>query len=135
MLDLAGGTGDLALKIAPIVGDTGHVFLSDINSSMLALGRDRLLNAGFCDNVTCVEANAECLPFQENQFDRIIIGFGLRNVTDKQKALESMYKTLKPGGSLFVLEFSKPTTKALAAIYDKYSFSLLPKIGEWGCKR
>lgn len=130
VLDLAGGTGDLTEKIAPIVGSQGKVTLSDINSSMLMTGRDRLLDAGISNNIECVLANAEILPFVDNTFDRIIIGFGLRNVTDKQKALESMFRVLKPGGRLIVLEFSKPTLPGLKPIYDAYSFSVLPWLGK-----
>jgi len=130
VLDLAGGTGDLTEKIAPIVGSQGNVTLSDINSSMLMTGKDRLLDAGITNNVTFVLANAETLPFADNSFDRIIIGFGLRNVTDKDKALASMYRVLKPGGRLIVLEFSKPTFPGLKPVYDAYSFSVLPWLGK-----
>lgn len=130
VLDLAGGTGDLTEKIAPIVGNQGNIILSDINSSMLMTGKDRLLDAGIIDNVDYALANAETLPFADNTFDRIIIGFGLRNVTDKQKALESMFRVLKPGGRMLVLEFSKPTLPGLKPIYDTYSFSVLPWLGK-----
>jgi demethylmenaquinone methyltransferase / 2-methoxy-6-polyprenyl-1,4-benzoquinol methylase len=130
ILDLAGGTGDLAALMAPKVGDTGKVIVSDINESMLNVGRDRLTNKGLVSNLEYVQANAECLPFADNTFDCVTIAFGLRNVTDKQKALESMRRVIKPGGRLLVLEFSKPTTKALQKIYDQYSFKLLPKMGE-----
>lgn len=130
VLDLAGGTGDLASKFARIVGQTGHVTLSDINNSMLNVGRDRLTDKGILGNVDYVQANAECLPFPDNHFDLITIAFGLRNVTDKDKALRSMNRVLKPGGKLLVLEFSKPTVKALNPIYDAYSFKILPFIGK-----
>lgn len=130
VLDLAGGTGDLAAKFARIVGQTGHVTLSDINNSMLNVGRDRLTDKGILGNVDFVQANAECLPFPDNHFDLITIAFGLRNVTDKDKALRSMNRVLKPGGKLLVLEFSKPTVKALSPIYDAYSFKILPFIGK-----
>lgn len=130
VLDIAGGTGDLAKKFARLVGEQGHVILADINSSMLAHGRDSMINAGLLNNVDYVQANAECLPFEENSFDCITIAFGLRNVTDKQKALHSMYKVLKPGGRLLVLEFSKPVLPGLKTIYDAYSFSLLPMMGK-----
>lgn len=129
VLDIAGGTGDLAKKFSKMVGDTGHVVLADINASMLNIGRDRLIEAGVVGNVDYVQANAECLPFPDNSFDCITIAFGLRNVTDKDKALASMYRVLKPGGQLMVLEFSKPADW-LAPIYDAYSFKLLPKLGK-----
>lgn len=130
VLDLAGGTGDLAAKFARIVGDEGSVILSDINASMLANGKKRLLDMGIGGNVKFVQANAECLPFDDNQFDIITIAFGLRNVTDKAAALRSMHRVLKPGGRLLVLEFSKPVAPGLAPIYDQYSFKLLPFMGK-----
>ncbi len=130
VLDLAGGTGDLAAKFARIVGQSGHVTLSDINNSMLNVGRERLTDKGILGNVDYVQANAECLPFPDNHFDLITIAFGLRNVTDKDAALKSMHRVLKPGGKLLVLEFSKPTFKALNPIYDTYSFKVLPFIGK-----
>ena len=131
VLDLAGGTGDLAALFSPIVGDNGQVILADINDSMLKVGRDRLIDRGLINNIKFAQVNAEVLPFKENQFDCITIAFGLRNVTDKQKALASMYRVLKPGGRLLVLEFSKPTNELLSKAYDAYSFNLLPKIGKW----
>lgn len=130
VLDLAGGTGDLTAKISPLVGDDGEVVLADINSSMLNIGRERLLDKGLFRNIQFVQADAESLPFPDNYFDRIIIGFGLRNVTDKLQALKSMQRVLKPGGFLLVLEFSKPTFPGLDKIYDFYSFKILPKIGK-----
>lgn len=105
VLDLAGGTGDLTAKFSRIVGETGQVVLADINDSMLKVGRDKLRNLGVANNVSYVQANAEALPFPDNHFDVITIGFGLRNVTDKDKALASMFRVLKPGGRLLVLEF------------------------------
>jgi demethylmenaquinone methyltransferase / 2-methoxy-6-polyprenyl-1,4-benzoquinol methylase len=128
-LDVAGGTGDLAAGLARQVGDQGLVVLSDINAAMLALGRDRLLNAGFVKNVYCVQANAERLPFADGYFDCITMGFGLRNITDKARALKSMRRALKPGGQLLVLEFSHPTAAALQPLYDAYSFHVLPFLG------
>jgi demethylmenaquinone methyltransferase/2-methoxy-6-polyprenyl-1,4-benzoquinol methylase len=128
-LDVAGGTGDLAAGLARQVGDQGLVVLSDINAAMLALGRDRLLNTGFVKNVYCVQANAERLPFADGYFDCITMGFGLRNVTDKSRALESMRRALKPGGQLLVLEFSHPTAASLQPLYDAYSFHVLPFLG------
>jgi demethylmenaquinone methyltransferase/2-methoxy-6-polyprenyl-1,4-benzoquinol methylase len=130
VLDLAGGTGDLAAKFARIVGDTGEVVLSDINASMLANGKRRLIDMGLGGNVQFVQANAECLPFVDNHFDIITIAFGLRNVTDKEAALRSMLRVLKPGGRLLVLEFSKPVLPGLAPIYDQYSFKVLPFMGK-----
>ncbi|MGN5147783.1 bifunctional demethylmenaquinone methyltransferase/2-methoxy-6-polyprenyl-1,4-benzoquinol methylase UbiE [Aeromonas veronii] len=130
VLDLAGGTGDLTAKFSRIVGETGQVVLADINDSMLKVGRDKLRNQGVANNVSYVQANAEALPFPDNHFDVITIGFGLRNVTDKDKALASMFRVLKPGGRLLVLEFSKPVSEVIAKLYDLYSFKLLPKMGE-----
>ncbi len=129
VLDIAGGTGDLAFKFSKLVGQTGKVVLADINASMLNVGRDRLTDKGVTGNIEYVQANAECLPFPDNTFDCITIAFGLRNVTDKEAALRSMFRVLKPGGQLLVLEFSKPDDW-LAPIYDTYSFKLLPKIGK-----
>ncbi|QEA38813.1 bifunctional demethylmenaquinone methyltransferase/2-methoxy-6-polyprenyl-1,4-benzoquinol methylase UbiE [Pistricoccus aurantiacus] len=130
VLDIAGGTGDLTLKLAERVGENGRVVLADINASMLKVGRDKLLDKGVGGNVEYVQANAECLPFPDNSFDCITIAFGLRNVTDKDAALRSMTRVLKPGGRLLILEFSKPESQVLSKIYDEYSFRLLPKIGE-----
>src|SRR5450631_321031 len=128
-LDVAGGSGDLAAGLARQVGDQGLVVLSDINASMLAHGRDRLLNEGFVRNAYCVQANAERLPFPDGYFDCITIGFGLRNVTDKPAALISMRRALKPGGQLLVLEFSHPTIPGVQPLYDAYSFHVLPFLG------
>lgn len=128
-LDVAGGTGDLALGLAKQVGDSGLVVLTDINAAMLDEGRDRLLDQGVTRNVEYVQANAEKLPFADDIFDCVTIAFGLRNVTDKPAALASMRRVLKPGGQLIVLEFSKPTTAPLRAAYDAYSFRVLPLLG------
>ena len=130
ILDVAGGTGDLTRKFSKIVGSKGQVILADINSSMLEVGRERLIDQGFVSNVQYVQANAESLPFEENSFDCVTIAFGLRNVTDKDQALRAMTRVLKPGGRLLVLEFSKPTNSVLEKVYDRYSFSVLPKIGK-----
>ncbi len=130
VLDLAGGTGDLAIKQAKLVGDSGHVVLADINASMLQEGRDRVLNKGLVNRISTTQCNAEILPFEDNSFDCITIAFGLRNVTDKAKALSSMRRVLKPGGRLCVLEFSKPLYQPLEKIYDFYSFNILPRMGE-----
>lgn len=130
VLDIAGGTGDLTKLISKKIGKTGKVILSDINSSMLSVGKNRLIDEGFFDNIGYAQANAELLPFADNTFDRIIIGFGLRNVTDKEAALRSMYRVLKPGGRALILEFSKPTLSPVKKIYDRYSFSILPWLGK-----
>ena len=130
-LDVAGGTGDLAAGMLRQVGKSGRVVLSDINSSMLAIGRDRLLDKGFVGNVECRVADAEDLPFEDNRFDCVTIGFGLRNVTDKAKALASMHRVLKVGGQLLVLEFSKPVAPGLKPLYDTYSFKVLPWLGKF----
>jgi demethylmenaquinone methyltransferase/2-methoxy-6-polyprenyl-1,4-benzoquinol methylase len=128
-LDVAGGTGDLTRGLARQVGKTGRVVLSDINRSMLETGRDRLLDLGYAGNVEYLVADAERLPFADASFDCVTIGFGLRNVTDKAAALASMYRVLKPGGQLLVLEFSKPVAPGLKPLYDAYSFNLLPLMG------
>ena len=130
VLDIAGGTGDLAAKFSNIVGERGEVVLADINASMLGVGRDKLTDKGIVANIDYVQANAESLPFPDNHFDCITIAFGLRNVTDKDKALRSMLRVLKPGGRLLVLEFSKPTSELLSKAYDAYSFSILPRMGK-----
>ena len=130
VLDLAGGTGDFTAKFSRLVGPSGEVVLADINDSMLQVGREKLRNLGVVGNVNYVQANAEALPFPDNTFDCVIISFGLRNVTDKDKALRSMYRVLKPGGRLLVLEFSKPILDPLSKAYNFYSFNILPKIGE-----
>ncbi|MCX8641473.1 MULTISPECIES: bifunctional demethylmenaquinone methyltransferase/2-methoxy-6-polyprenyl-1,4-benzoquinol methylase UbiE [unclassified Gilliamella] len=130
VLDLAGGTGDLTAKFSQLVGDDGLVVLADINESMLKVGRDKLRDKGLFKNIEYVQANAEELPFADNYFDCITISFGLRNVTDKQKALCSMWRVLKPGGRLLILEFSKPQYKILNKAYDLYSFTMLPLMGK-----
>jgi demethylmenaquinone methyltransferase/2-methoxy-6-polyprenyl-1,4-benzoquinol methylase len=128
-LDVAGGTGDLAAGMSEQVGEQGLVVLSDINEAMLGVGRDRLLDRGIVRNVQFSLANAECLPFADETFDCVTIGFGLRNVTDKPAALASMRRVLKPGGRLLILEFSKPVLPGLKPVYDAYSFSVLPWLG------
>lgn len=130
VLDVAGGTGDLSARIAAKVGTSGHVTLTDINAAMIGVGRDRLLDRGLVQNISYVQSNAEMLPFADNSFDCITIAFGLRNVTDKQAALNSMTRCLRPGGRLLVLEFSRVQYPAFEKIYDTYSFKLLPWIGE-----
>lgn len=130
VLDIAGGTGDLTMQFSRLVGEEGRVILADINASMLKVGRDRLLDRGYGSNIRFVQANAECLPFPDNHFDVITIAFGLRNVTDKDKALRDMTRILKPGGRLLVLEFSKPTNPLMSKAYDLYSFTALPFMGK-----
>jgi demethylmenaquinone methyltransferase/2-methoxy-6-polyprenyl-1,4-benzoquinol methylase len=129
VLDLAGGTGDLVLLIAPRVGPQGRVVLSDINNAMIRTGRARLLDKGIAGNVEYLQADAERLPFPDSSFDCITMAFGLRNVTHKQAALDSMYRVLKPGGRLLILEFSRPAA-LLKPAYDFYSFSILPRLGQ-----
>ncbi|RTR37783.1 bifunctional demethylmenaquinone methyltransferase/2-methoxy-6-polyprenyl-1,4-benzoquinol methylase UbiE [Shewanella canadensis] len=129
VLDLAGGTGDLTAKFSHLVGDKGQVTLADINDSMLKVGREKLRDKGIVGNVNYVQANAEALPFPDNHFDIITIAFGLRNVTDKDSAIRSMLRVLKPGGKLLILEFSKPQHDVMRKIYDLYSFKILPKMG------
>ncbi|PPC92024.1 MAG: bifunctional demethylmenaquinone methyltransferase/2-methoxy-6-polyprenyl-1,4-benzoquinol methylase UbiE [Methylobacter sp.] len=130
VLDLAGGTGDLSILFEKRVGPTGKVVLADINSEMLRNGRNRLIDKGLIATITYAQVNAECLPFADNSFDCVCIGFGLRNVTDKMSALRSMFRVLKPGGRLIVLEFSHPIDKITEKVYDFYSFNILPKIGK-----
>ena len=130
ILDIAGGTGDLTLRFSRIVGAEGQVTLADINDSMLKVGRDKLTDKGAGANIEFVQANAEALPFPDNHFDIITIAFGLRNVTDKDAALRSMQRVLKPGGKLMVLEFSKTNNPILSSVYDFYSFNILPKLGQ-----
>jgi len=129
-LDVAGGTGDLAAGMHAQVGREGFVCLTDINSAMLARGRDRLTDRGIAGNVAYLQADAERLPFRDASFHCVTIGFGLRNVTDKPAALRSMTRTLRPGGRLLVLEFSRPVLPLLAPLYDAYSFRALPLLGE-----
>lgn len=129
VLDLAGGTGDLTMLFEKRVGEKGEVVLADINAQMLRTGRDRLIDKGLVGNIRYAQVNAECLPFESNTFDCVCIAFGLRNVTDKDAALRSILRVLKPGGRIIVLEFSHPTDKITETVYDFYSFKLLPKIG------
>ncbi|SFN05723.1 demethylmenaquinone methyltransferase / 2-methoxy-6-polyprenyl-1,4-benzoquinol methylase [Formivibrio citricus] len=128
VLDIAGGTGDLSRAFAKKVGPTGEVWLTDINSSMLAVGRDRLLDEGV--SLPAAQCDAEKLPFPDNYFDVVSVAFGLRNMTHKDAALREMYRVLKPGGRLLVLEFSR-VWAPLKPAYDLYSFKLLPLMGKW----
>jgi demethylmenaquinone methyltransferase/2-methoxy-6-polyprenyl-1,4-benzoquinol methylase len=130
VLDLAGGTGDLTRLMAPIVGERGHITLADINAAMLNNGRSRLLDKGISGNVDFAQVDAEQLPFPDNSFDLVTMAFGLRNVTNKQRALDSLYRVIRPGGRLLVLEFSRPTA-LLKPAYDFYSFAILPKLGQF----
>jgi len=130
ILDIAGGTGDLTIPFSRLVGEQGQVVLADINESMLRVGRDRLIDKGVVGNVQYLQTDAQFLPFADNTFDTITIAFGLRNVTSKETALESMLRILKPGGRLLILEFSKPTNAAFGKLYDRYSFSALPMMGK-----
>lgn len=127
VLDVAGGTGDLSLAFAKRVGPTGQVWLSDINASMLAVGRDRLTDRG--QIVPAVQCDAEALPFPDQYFNVVTVAFGLRNMTHKDRALAEMTRVLKPGGKLLVLEFSR-IAKPLAPAYDWYSFNVLPWLGK-----
>jgi demethylmenaquinone methyltransferase/2-methoxy-6-polyprenyl-1,4-benzoquinol methylase len=127
ILDIAGGTGDLALAFSKKVGPTGEVWLSDINSSMLEVGRDRLIDLGAI--LPCVQLDAENIPFPKNYFDLVTVSFGLRNMTRKELALKEMCRVIKPGGRTMVLEFSKPIDQ-LKPIYDIYSFKVLPWLGK-----
>jgi len=129
VLDLAGGTGDLAREFSRRVGKDGHVILADINAAMLRQGRARLVDAGVSGNLSIAQVDAENLPFADRTFDCTSIAFGLRNVTDKDAALRSMYRTLKPGGKMMILEFSEPS-KAIKPAYDLYSFKVLPILGK-----
>jgi len=129
ILDLAGGTGDLAREFARKVGSEGHVVLADINAAMLEQGRRRLIDSGVSGNVAIAQVDAQNLPFDGQTFDCITMAFGLRNVTDKDAALASMFRVLKPGGKAMILEFSEPN-KAIKPAYDLYSFKVLPTLGK-----
>jgi demethylmenaquinone methyltransferase / 2-methoxy-6-polyprenyl-1,4-benzoquinol methylase len=130
ILDLAGGTGDLSARISPIVGESGNIVLADINSEMLKVGRSRLIDRGLIHNIKTVQCDAEKLPFPDNYFDCVIIGFGLRNVTHKENALCAMYQAIKPGGRLIVLEFSQVQNPLLKPLFKVYSFNIIPLMGK-----
>ena len=130
VLDIAGGTGDLAYQFAQRVEEHGQVVLADINDAMLMAGRNRLIDRGVGRQIQYLQTDAQHLPFANDTFDCITIAFGLRNVTDKDTALNSMLRVLKPGGRLLVLEFSKPTNTLLSKVYDEYSFRFLPLMGK-----
>lgn len=129
VLDLAGGTGDIASRLYNKVGESGEIVLGDINAQMLAHGRDRMLDDGRSQRTRFVQLDAEALPFPDDSFDVVTIAFGLRNVTHKEAALESMLRVLRPGGHALILEFSKLVIPALKPIYDAYSFGVLPALG------
>lgn len=130
VLDLAGGTGDLAAKLANRVGTEGQVVLADINAAMLREGRERLMDRGLVTNIEYLQADAERLPFPDDYFDCVTMAFGLRNVTHKERALAAIYRVLKPGGRTLILEFSKPSVSGLQPLYDLYSFKVLPLMGK-----
>jgi len=130
VLDLASGTGDLAARFAGLVGPDGMVSMTDINAAMLEQGRAQIADKGLIGNVRYVQVNAEAIPFPDNTYDCVTIGFGLRNITDKQLALKEMFRVLKPGGRALILEFSHPRGEPLKTIYDTYSFKILPLIGK-----
>ena len=129
VLDLASGTGDMVKLMRNKISEKGTLILSDINASMLNEGRNRLIDEGI-EDVHAAQIDAQILPIKDNTFDLITIAFGLRNVTDKETALGSIYKALKPGGKLIILEFSKPQNEVFREIYDIFSFEVIPKIGE-----
>lgn len=131
VLDLAGGTGDLAKTFAKQCGTEGLVIVADINADMLTTGRDKLINAGIIKPVQYCQVDAQALPFANNTFDVITIAFGLRNVTEPEMALASMARCLKPGGQCLILEFSTPTTVPLQKLYDLYSFNCIPRLGQF----
>lgn len=130
VLDLAGGTGDMSALFQKRVGPTGRVVLSDINAEMLKRGRDRLIDEGVAGNVGYAQIDAEKLPFPDDSFDCVCIAFGLRNVTHKEEALQSIYRVLKPGGRAIILEFSEVQGSLLKKGYDLYSFKILPALGK-----
>ena len=129
VLDLAGGTGDIAASLVPLVGERGVVVIGDINAAMLRVGRDRLLDRGFVRNLSYAQLNAESLPFPDSSFDAVTIAFGLRNVTDKDVALREMQRVLRPGGRVLILEFSSVQSQILKPLYDFHSFKVLPRLG------
>jgi demethylmenaquinone methyltransferase/2-methoxy-6-polyprenyl-1,4-benzoquinol methylase len=130
VLDLASGTGDLAARFADLIGADGEVVMTDINAAMLEQGRIQMADRGLLGNIRYLQVNAEHIPFPDSRFNCVTIGFGLRNVTDKQQALNEMFRVLKPGGRALILEFSKPQGELLQSAYDLYSFKILPMLGE-----
>jgi demethylmenaquinone methyltransferase/2-methoxy-6-polyprenyl-1,4-benzoquinol methylase len=130
VLDLAGGTGDIAALLLPVVGRDGEIVVGDINAAMLHAGRDRLLDRGLLEGLRWAQLDAEALPFPDAAFDAVTMAFGLRNVTDKDKALREMQRVLKPGGRVSILEFSRVDQDWLRPLYDFHSFQVLPRIGK-----
>jgi demethylmenaquinone methyltransferase/2-methoxy-6-polyprenyl-1,4-benzoquinol methylase len=130
VLDVASGTGDVAQACAREMGKTGKIIATDINPAMLQVGQERAIDAGLLGRIQFIKADAEHLPFEEHEFDRITMAFGLRNVTDKAQALKELYRVLKPGGKCLILEFSHPTLPLLSKLYDAYSFHVIPALGE-----
>lgn len=130
ILDLASGTGDLARSMAKRVGASGSIILADINDQMLRIGRDRCIDNGEWRNLNWCQCDGELLPYAKNNFDRVTVGFGLRNMTNIDRALAEIYRVLKPGGKMLILEFSKPVSEPLTKLYDLYSFSILPMMGK-----
>jgi demethylmenaquinone methyltransferase / 2-methoxy-6-polyprenyl-1,4-benzoquinol methylase len=131
VLDLAGGTGDIAALMADAVGDQGRVVLSDINPAMLGVGRDRMTDRGLVSRIDYSLVDASAIPFADRSFDLVTVAFGLRNVTDKAAALREMHRVLKIGGRALILEFSRVTAEPLKPLYDAYSFQILPRLGQW----
>jgi demethylmenaquinone methyltransferase/2-methoxy-6-polyprenyl-1,4-benzoquinol methylase len=129
VLDLAGGTGDIAALLKPVVGDEGEIIVGDINAAMLGVGRDRLTDRGLVGGLRWAQLNAERLPFADNSFDAVTMAFGLRNVTDKEQALADICRVLKPGGRALVLEFSRVQSELFGKLYDFHSFQVLPRLG------
>jgi demethylmenaquinone methyltransferase/2-methoxy-6-polyprenyl-1,4-benzoquinol methylase len=134
ILDIAGGSGDLSLQLSSLIAKKGQIVLADINAAMLKVARQKILNAGLHNKIAIIQADAENLPFPDNYFDRIIMGFGLRNVTHKEKALRSLYRVLQPGGRLVILEFSQTKVPGMKQVYDFYSFKYLPLLGRYVAK-
>lgn len=129
VLDIGGGSGDLSLLAAARVGKEGHIVLSDINANMLAVGRDRMIDAGYLHAIEVVQADGEALPFPSGMFDHVTIGFCLRNMSGPKAALAAAHRVLKPGGRLMILEFSKPILPGLKPVYDFYNFKVVPALG------
>ena len=129
--DLASGTGDIAVLMAPKIQAQGHITMSDINADMLNLGYNKIIDAGYAHAVDSVVADASALPFEDNTFDLVTIAFGLRNITDKKQALQEMLRIVKPGGRVMVMEFSNPKHTLIKSAYDRYSFQCIPTLGEW----
>ena len=129
--DLASGTGDIAVLMAPKIQAQGHITMSDINADMLKLGYNKIIDAGYAHAVDSVVADASALPFEDNAFDLVTMAFGLRNITDKKQALQEMLRIVKPGGRVMVMEFSRPKHALIKTAYDQYSFQCIPTLGEW----